>query len=127
MSRGPGRWQRLILDAVEGHGAVLVRQLVRAETGTSRPGRAAEVAALRAARRLVETDGRLALSWWHVCRKCLYPLTSGPYWCQNPRCGARYGDLTDLTTVRFADRRGRLSVANRRDVWQHIAASARQP
>lgn len=123
MSRGPGRWQRAILAAVEEHGAVLVRQLVRAETGTRTPPRAAEVAALRAARQLCHNgQDRLALSAWNVCRRCLYPLTDRPYWCQNPQCGAKYADLTCLTTVRLADRRGRLSVAIRRDVWQHINA-----
>jgi hypothetical protein len=121
MSRGPGRWQRAILNAVEEHGAVLVRQLVQAETGSRTPPRAAEVAALRAARTLPDSYG-LALTWWHVCRRCLYPQTDHPYWCQNPRCSAKYGDLTTLTVVRYADRSGRLSVANRRNVWQHIKA-----
>jgi hypothetical protein len=127
MSRGPGRWQRLILDAVDEHRYVTLRQLVVAELrvwGSPPPvPRAAEVAARRAARQLAEAD-RILLSAQSVCRRCLYPQARGAYWCNNPQCGGKYGDLTYLETVR-ATSGPRVSVAFRRNAWQHIDASWR--
>ncbi len=122
MSRGPGRWQRAILAAVGEHGLVTLRQLVAAETGLqgSPPQipRAAEVAALRAARTLSEGD-RIVYTAMHACRRCFYPQTANPYWCQNPQCSGKYADLTYLSAVGHP-RRWRLSVAKRRNAWQHI-------
>lgn len=52
MSRGPGRWQRVLIDLLDTHEAFSVADAVRATT--SNPTRSDLVAARRAARSLVE-------------------------------------------------------------------------
>lgn len=65
MSRGPGRWQRVLLDAlardnfdVHGVGATIWDHLGRPAT------RSEEVAARRAAKRIVETGQARAIYCW---------------------------------------------------------------
>jgi hypothetical protein len=60
VSRGPGRWQRVLLDALEQYDAVGVGATVWEHLG--RPAtRSEEVAARRAARRLVEAGKARAI------------------------------------------------------------------
>lgn len=65
MSRGPGRWQRAILTAVETitpEQVVGLTYIVRDEVGET-PTRAEMVAARRAVKRLVE-DGHIRAGWF---------------------------------------------------------------
>lgn len=57
MSRGPGRWQRALLAALEEHDVVVVEHVTAAAVGPDAT-RAAYVAFRHAARRLAE-DGRV--------------------------------------------------------------------
>ncbi len=63
MSRGPGRWQRLLLEALEAHEAVSVLAVTWHQFDPAGvPSRSDLVAARRAAHRLREL-GRVQLAW----------------------------------------------------------------
>ncbi len=68
MSRGPGRWQRHLLDALEEYELVVVVNLVSQVTGGSAT-RAEHVAARRAARTLAEA-GRCRAVYMAGCTEC---------------------------------------------------------
>jgi hypothetical protein len=68
MSRGPGRWQRAILAALDEYDVVPIADLCDAVLG--RPGERSElVAARRAAHRLADTD-QLREIWPWYCWRC---------------------------------------------------------
>lgn len=68
MSRGPGRWQRVLLDALEHHDLGTVGTIVENHLGR-KPSREELVAARRAVRRLVE-DGRIEALHLGECVDC---------------------------------------------------------
>jgi hypothetical protein len=68
MSRGPGRWQRALLDDLDGHDLGAVGTLVHNHLGRP-PTRSEMVAARRAARRLAE-DGLVQALHLAECRSC---------------------------------------------------------
>jgi hypothetical protein len=89
VSRGPGRWQRLILAAVAEHGEVIVKAIVQEELGTGSPPRAAMVAATRAARVLADA-GKLTLGEAYTC-----PLE------RHPQPFIRFADRCDCCRAPF--------------------------
>jgi len=68
MSRGPGRWQRALIAAVERHDLVPVATIAYNVLGRD-PTRSEMVAVRRAARRLVE-DGRARAIYLGSCLRC---------------------------------------------------------
>lgn len=89
MSRGPGRWQRAILAALDEYAHVPVIDLVYAEV--ARPDRKHMVAARRAAKRLAQ-DGHVRAIYARQCGEChatvLDPLA---------RCCGRLGYVLAVT------------------------------
>ena len=81
MSRGPGRWQRALLDGLAGRDLGAVGTLAHNHLGRA-PTRAEMVAARRAARRLAE-DGLVQALHLGACRRC--GELSETWICQ--RCG----------------------------------------
>jgi len=78
VSRGPGRWQRVILERVGTAPYVAAVQDIVADTVVN-PTRSNEVAARRAAR-LLKRDGRLGTGYLTMCseRNCVEMDSHGP-------------------------------------------------
>ena len=99
MSRGPGRWQRVLLDLVESHDAVPVADAVHSELGRE-PTRSESVAARRAARLLAE-QGKARAIYLGCCKRCGEYRTT--WHCSACHCGCNIAlvitKVTD-TTIR---------------------------
>jgi hypothetical protein len=92
MSRGPGRWQRAILDALEQHGAVWMRDLLPPEApcayqweqlAAQRARRAQYSALHRAACRLCDA-GRIEMAF-RIPYEAWATTTAAPCWCRQAR------------------------------------------
>lgn len=130
MSRGPGRWQRAILEAVADCGSVPIPLLVGAETATWPPPRSALLAAQRAAR-VLEAAGRVDLISIPMCSNCgEVPRGDATFRCRRCNSYFVYHRAGAGTVIR---RRGdRLSVVKRherltslRDLMQRRVRAAR--
>ncbi len=82
MSRGPGRWQRALLAALDTHDVATVARVAYNHLGRE-PSRPELVAVRRAARRLVE-GGEARAVYLGQCRRC--EELSETWQC--PRCSA---------------------------------------
>lgn len=86
MSRGPGRWQRALLEALDTHPIALVGRVTYNHLGRE-PTRSELVATRRAARRLVE-DGKARAIYLGQCRHC--QEMSGTWQCPECRAGCTW-------------------------------------
>ena len=123
MSRGPGLWQRVLLDALTSHDVVPVGTVVHNDLG--RPGTRAElVAARRAAGRLAE-DGKARAIYLGCCRRC--GELSETWDC--PACRSGCGQVLVLTPTEGvgATIRGVQSTACHRPRWISVTSAPNAP
>jgi len=93
MSRGPGRWQRVLLSLLQENAYVPIIDAVKILMDGS-PKRTDLVAARRAAKRLAESGRAQAVYMWR-CTRCTRLLPSPPFRCP---CGGRITPALVLTS-----------------------------